>query len=253
MWNFLNKLKLIFSTFLLVRKGYVAGKKLFFIGIPSNTSEHESFKKHGFYERPMAERFMHDSSTSKVFFDIGGNIGNYSVLYKKVSDGKCYCWEPIQYYRLIHLFNQIINNFSLKNFFLSSKFIGIEDNNEYKNLNTFCQKNEVYPDLVKLDVEGAESVIIPSLEDKFFSNLTLYLEFHVPQIQNDFHKNPYDLLDFLFSKFKNIEFNRNHWGDFKGVSIGNWEIKTKEEISEVITQILDGKSKPRGFALILNN
>ena len=35
--------------------------------------------------------------------------------------------------------------------------------------------------------------------------------------------------------------------------MGDWEIKTKEEIALLIEEILDNQSTPRGFALILSN
>lgn len=253
MHKYIKKFILVFSTFFLVRTGVVKGTKLFFFGLASNTAELESFKQHGFYEKAMADRFIDDAKKSKVFFDIGGNIGNYNVLYTKASSGICYCWEPIKHFRFINILNQVINKFSLKNFYLSSKFIGNENNDLFQNLNDFCKTKNVYPDLVKLDVEGAESNILPSLDDKFYQNLTLYLEFHVPQIKHDFNEDPYKFLDFLFEKFKKIEFNRNHWGDFKGIPMSNWENKSKNEIASLIKKILDGQSKPRGFALILSN
>ena len=250
-----NKILLIFSTFFLIRTGYVNKTKLLFSGIASNTAELESFKVHGFYERAMAERFKEDALDSKVFFDIGGNIGNYNVLYTKVSNGLCYCWEPVKYFRYLNRFNQLINNFTFKKskFFLSKKFVGAQADNNYEDLNYFCDVNNVYPDLVKLDVEGAEAKILPALNDVFYDNLTLYLEFHVPQIKNDFHEDPHEFLDCLFKKFKKVEFNRNHWGDFKGIPMGIWEYKTKDDISLLIQDILESKSKPRGFSLILSN
>ena len=249
-----NKIILILSTFFVIRTGYVTKTKLFFSGVAENTAELESFKTHGFYERAMAERFKEDALDSKVFFDIGGNIGNYNVLYTKVSNGLCYCWEPIKIFRFLNRFNQKINNFSFKRkFFLSKKFVGAQADDNYENLNDFCNVNKIYPDLVKLDVEGAEAKILPSLNEEFFDNLTLYLEFHVPQIKNDFCEDPHEFLDFLFNKFKKVEFNRNHWGDFKGIPMGMWEDKAKDSISLLIQEILDGKSKPRGFGLILSN
>jgi hypothetical protein len=253
MQKFINKVVLLFSTFFLIRVGRVNKTKLFFSGIASNTAELESFKVHDFYEKAMAERFEEDALKSELFFDIGGNIGNYNVLYTKVSKGVCYCWEPINYFRFLNIFNQILNVFSLKRFFLSKKFVGDKNDNTHENLNDFCSSNNLYPDLVKLDVEGAESIILPSLDDEFFSNLTLYLEFHVSQIKYDFNKDPHQFLNFLFTKFHSIEFNRNHWGDFKGIPMGSWENKSKDEISLLIEEILNDQSAPRGFGLILSN
>ena len=249
----IDKLILIFSTFFLVRRANVGETNLRYIGIASNTSELDTFRQDGIYEKAMAVRFKEDSKKSKVFFDIGGNIGNYSVLYRKVSAGSCYCWEPVWYFRLLHRLNQVINNFSFKNFFLSNKFIGVEKGSEFTNLNLFCSEKNIYPDLIKLDVEGAESKILPALDNSIFDNLTLYLEFHVPQIIEDFDEDPYELLNFLFSKFESVEFNRNHWGAFKGIPASIWEKKNKDEISSVITDIINQRSKPRGFALILKN
>jgi hypothetical protein len=244
----------VISTFFLVRKAFVGKTVLRFFGIAADTSELRSFKEDGVYEKPMMERFKDDAIKSEVFFDIGSNIGNYSVFYGKISSGKCFCWEPVRYFRVLQLMNQLINNFSLSRFTMSKKFVGTEDNENVINLNSFCRKKNIYPDLIKIDVEGAESIILPSLNDEFYERkLTVYLEFHVPQIKQDFGENPFKFLDFIFEKFEHIEFNRNHWGAFKGVPPGNWEIKDKKFIETVINDILEGQSKPRGFGMILTN
>lgn len=251
---FINRLIFIFTSFFILRKAVVENTKLRFLGIASNTSEHSALKDEGMYEMSMAKEFKEEAKSSKIFFDIGSNIGNYSVLYRKVSKGKCYSWEPIFFYRFIHKLNELINSFNFKNFTLDKKFIGIDNNQKTLNLKDFCFEKKITPDLIKIDVEGAESIIIPSLgEDLLKSKLTIFLEFHVPQIKEDFKQDPILFLDFLFNNFKSIRFNRNHWGKFKGIPVGNWKYATKEEITKIILEILKNNSEPRGFGMILKN
>ena len=47
---------------------------------------------------------------------------------------------------VINIVNQFINKLTLRNFFLSGKFVGNESNNLYENLNVFCSSNNLYPD-----------------------------------------------------------------------------------------------------------
>ena len=61
----IDKLILIFSTFFLVRRANVGETNLRYIGIASNTSELDTFRQDGIYEKAMAVRFKEDSKKSK--------------------------------------------------------------------------------------------------------------------------------------------------------------------------------------------
>ena len=67
----------------------------------------------------------------------------------------------------------------------------------------FVEKINVYPDLIKLDIEKAESKVLPSLGDEIYKNLYIEWEPHVSHIsfQNFKEDLKFLLLDFLFNKF----------------------------------------------------
>ena len=206
----------------------------------------------GIYEKPMVDRFVEDAKNSRVFFDIGGNIGNYSIIYKKVSYGVCYCWEPEYRYIFLHWLNQLVNFKNWRNVYIYRKFVSNHDDNNTVCLNNFSKINNVYPDLMKIDVEGAEAEILPSLDKGFFKkNLKIYLEFHPVDIERNFELDPYEFIEFIWENFSTIELNVNHWGEFKKIPPGVWRETTKNELIKITKEIMSGNRSPRGYGLLL--
>lgn len=134
-----------------------------------------------------------------VFFDIGANIGSYTLIAAEQCSALIYSFEPHP-----GTFQQLKNNVDLNkygNVKLFNIAIGAEDGNIYltdnpgsstnhietnKNANTieivcwradnFCSTNQIEPDFVKMDVEGFEFDVIKSFAERLRSVKVLFVE-----------------------------------------------------------------------------
>ena len=247
-----RKILYIISVFFTVRFTSLNGSGFYFLGIPSGSHEHMSISSQGIFERAMVDEFIISAKSSKTFFDVGANIGEYSIIYKKFSGGRCHCWEPVMKYNVLHFLNQLINFRSLSHISFHYSLVGIEAKKGITDLNEFTRRQNIFPDLIKLDVEGAEVTILPKLSREFFkNNPKIYLEVHPYNIKNDFKSDPNKLLDFIYKNFQYISYNSNHWGAFKGSPVGTWRPISKDDLKKVNERILRGDRRPRGYGLIL--
>lgn len=125
----------------------------------------------------------------KIFFDIGANIGSYSILVSENENCKVYAFEPhpITFKYLEE--NIKINartNVNLVNLALSNKKGEIDFSNnpgsaensavhikDIKNtikvktttLDTFCEEHNIFPNIIKIDVEGFEKEVIEGAQN----------------------------------------------------------------------------------------
>jgi len=146
--------------------------------------------------------------TPKVIFDIGANVGGFSIaLSKKFSTSYIYAFEPVyETYSLLeknikHYNNILPYNVGLYSSNKENVPIGmpqipvhkthnygraticdfIDDPIDHINLVKFsdlCLSNNVYPDLIKIDAEGCEYEILKDAYDsKILSKVkTIYIE-----------------------------------------------------------------------------
>ncbi len=132
------------------------------------------------------------SSKNKIVFDIGANVGMYSVLYARYCK-QVYCFEPLPrnlhyLYRILsinHFKNATIVPFAVGEHFLLANFQEHERHSEGKisnsgtqpvvviDLKTFIEKYNVIPHIIKIDVEGAEYDLLKSAKDFINSIPTL--------------------------------------------------------------------------------
>jgi len=145
----------------------------------------------GNYEDPaVLETFCSWLKPNTVFYDLGGNVGFYAILANRfITEGKIYSFEPLPAVRAVfekHLaINQkllINNNISILPFAIADeeREISFSNNAKQQDGNTYIKGSSVYaaakdiiwvkafpidgllqkgyepPDIIKIDVEGAE-------------------------------------------------------------------------------------------------
>ena len=125
----------------------------------------------------------------KTIFDIGANIGIYSVLFsRRFPDANIYAFEPVlENFEILQRHTKDIDNIHIYNLAFGSNDETVtlcyppsreEDFETNKGLysmvrggihpvqaksfrlDSWCEEHDVYPDLIKIDVEGAEKTVL---------------------------------------------------------------------------------------------
>lgn len=146
------------------------------------------------------------SSIDKIVFDIGANVGMYSILYAKYCK-HVYCFEPLP--RNIHFLFKVLDinklsnativpfavggNFSLANFQKSEKNSEGKINNDGEqpavivSIQEFINKYKTIPDILKIDVEGAEYTLLECSKEFLTQSksLEIILSVHSNKLRND--------------------------------------------------------------------
>ncbi len=136
------------------------------------------------------------NNSSAIFFDIGANIGWYSIYFEKLfKNMQIHSFEPV-----VIAYEQFLKNMSLnQSCFIHANNFGLADQNgavdfyicpsllaassladtfktddkikvkgEIRRLDDYCNENDILPDFIKCDVEGAELLVFKGA-DKILS------------------------------------------------------------------------------------
>jgi len=155
--------------------------------------------------RMLREIFMRTVKKGYIVVDVGAFIGGYTYLFSELvgSKGKVYAFEPIPY--LFNILRFHCSLFNLKNVITENKAVAdhegylklilsegnIQDNrlaytenvNKYVLINTtsldkYFEKQSVLPDIVKIDVQGADYKVIKGMMNLIKKkNLIIFCEF----------------------------------------------------------------------------
>jgi FkbM family methyltransferase len=155
--------------------------------------------------RMLREIFIRTVKKGHIVVDVGAFIGGYTYMFSELvgSKGKVYAFEPVPYLFNILRFHSSL--FNLKNVLTENKAVAdhegylklilseehVQDNrlayaengNKYVLINTtsldkYFEKQSVLPDIVKIDVQGADYKVIKGMINLIKKkNLVIFCEF----------------------------------------------------------------------------
>ncbi|MCS7200795.1 MAG: FkbM family methyltransferase [Patescibacteria group bacterium] len=163
------------------------------------------------YEPNQRKVFIFLARFSKIVFDVGTQIGIYAILAAKAGSSKIYAFDIEQSFLKIAKKHAINNNFLDKIEFIEAAIGENEDGYIYIDnfcgksklksisLDFFCKQNKVYPNLIKMDIEGYELEALRGAKEILSKKPILILSLH-PQFILARNKNPKEVLEILFRR-----------------------------------------------------
>lgn len=188
----------------------------------------------GIYEKDVIDNIKLMLSPEKTMLDIGGNIGQHSLVLAPYCK-KIYAFEPIpeiykEFQNSIYANNYnniVLQNLAIgskkeeKDFYFNSSNTGsssfINNNSTAKLISVKidrlenCLPDDIKFEIVKIDVEGYEAVVILSNKEIFIKNRpTIFMEFSPNCINKEGTYSSIELINFFFENNYEI-----FSGDFK--------------------------------------
>lgn len=192
----------------------------------SNFSDWGSSHNAGF------ETTIHLSKNKNCILDVGAHIGlvTLPLTHQISSEGLIHAFEPSDINRKYlkkHIKLNKLNNVKIVDFLVGNKNLDqipfyetsvpsgknsviqkLSSNKLHKNqitIDTYCQENELVPDIIKIDVEGYEMYVLDGCKNTIRTNKPLIiLSVHPSQISK-MNQNPNDIKTFAIQNNYNIK------------------------------------------------
>ena len=232
-----------------VREIKTSKKDLFsLVGVRSPSTLERSIQRYGYYEPFMVDKIMNHVNSSDLVYDIGADIGYYSVLFSKVLKcKKVVSVEPNKKHSNFLEIN-LANNDSCVHI---KKYIGNRSAEELITIDDLVSSTKIIPTVIKIDIEGSEVEALEGAKSLLISQKPkLFMEFHPKMIYESNKDGIIKIFDLIFSIYK-VEFIRNHFGSVKGPSSDKikWFSADKNYLLDVCKKIISENDQPRGFGL----
>jgi FkbM family methyltransferase len=218
------------------KKEIVIKTKLFngspiIIALPASTDIFLTGGKSHISEIRLAKYLIKNLHSDSTFIDVGAHYGYFSLIASDiVKDGKVYSFEPssksfnilkrnVSSITNVTIFNKAVSQGNtpiafyefdnLHSEYNSTQISQFENEDWFKaikpnmqkidsiSLSTFCTDNSIYPDIIKIDVEGFENEVIKGAENLLTSSKKkpiAILEYLEPKRGNAAHKEAFSLL-----------------------------------------------------------
>lgn len=164
------------------------------------------------YEREVAHHLANRLKNAKCFVDVGANMGFYSVLAGKILSQRGGMVHAIEMdaenvnriranLRLNGLRNVIIHEIALGDqsgtveyyrcgSFRNTLEVSVNDRERYEQvsvpmttLDSLLSEMEIAPDVIKIDVEGAEYLVLKGMNATMMSPIDIYCEVHIDETE----------------------------------------------------------------------
>lgn len=140
-----------------------------------------------FYEPNEYKQFIEIAKGKKIFFDIGAHIGWYCLVANGIGIERSYAFEIIDAFAEVAEKNFRLNNIKGDVFRVALGVPGEVVNFSQSiyhgsgiavSLDRFCAERGIYPDIVKMDIEGAELDVLRAMKNVLSMRPALDISIH---------------------------------------------------------------------------
>jgi FkbM family methyltransferase len=174
----------------------------------------------GYYEKKELDIFEKLAPLATTFLDIGANIGMYSVIAATENATlRCMAFEPVEENQILLKKNITLNKLGKQvtlvksavsnrngkaTIHLSNKLSGTHSLSVDRggttrtvtitSVDSYCQKKQLKPELIKIDVEGHEGSVFRGMGNTLKETPTIFMEY-IPSLNKDMRELIYELSD----------------------------------------------------------